>query len=258
MKIYRYMDPANGEGDGGGGGDGKAKALTMEDIDKKIAGAVSGMAKRLEGKFEKSLEEMSTKSAAGIEELKALLTAKPPESTPTGGSKGKDSADDEKYNELKKNFDQLKLENEKVQKAAAQEKAAREAKELEIAQNEERGLLSKVLEEAGIKDARRAGAAAYLYLDQKKIKRNEKGEICFLDKDEYGDDALVPVDKGVKKWLSTEEGKAYLPAVESQGSGTRGGGVPGPRPGEKMTKQQAESILFSNNGIDALFGGGQG
>lgn len=260
--ILRLFDEAGEGGGGGGGGGGGAqggapKPFTKEDAEKMIGAAVNNMNKRLEGKIAAGLEDVATKFGASFEELKTVIAnAAKPADPPAPKAKDKDSADDDRYNELKKNFEQLKLDNDKALKQAAQERAAREAKELEIAQGEERSVLSKALEEGGLKDARRAGAAAYLYLDQKKIKRNEKNEVCFMDKDEYGEDVLVPVAVGVKKWLGTDEGKSYLPPVDAQGTGNRGGNAGGSalRPGEKMTTKQAENVLFSGAGIGALFG----
>lgn len=262
FQVRRYMNQASGEGEGGGGG-GEAPKLTAEDIDRKIAGAVQGVWKRMESKLPTMIDEkLSTvvESFGGkFDELKALLDKPKPVASEGEGAGDKESPE---LLKLRKQIEMLTEQNRKNEQRAEEERKAREQREAEISASQEREALSKVLEEGGVKDARRAGAVAYLYLDQKRVKRNEKGEICFADKDSYGDEVLVPVAQGVKKWLSGDEGKAYLPPVETHGSGTRGGTGGQQQHGRGMNRAQAERELFAGGmeGIIAALeqGGGSG
>jgi uncharacterized coiled-coil protein SlyX len=124
--------------------------------------------------------------------------------------------------------------------AAAEAKAAEtEARQRE---QEERQALSSQLAAHGIEGAKQRAALALLYSEEKKVKRNDKGEICFAIMQSYGEE-LISLEEGIKAWVGTDDGKSFLPPRGVQGAGT----VPGkPVPGHphRMTKQEALMSLI--------------
>ena len=88
--------------------------------------------------------------------------------------------------------------------------------------NEERQTLTAALEKAGVKPTLRPAAVALL-TERGLVKRDEEGNILFDHKDKDGNVEALPVEAGVGKWISTDEGKEYLPAKDTGGSGGGGG-----------------------------------
>lgn len=119
------------------------------------------------------------------------------------------------------------------QMAAKDEAAAKEKAEM-MARQEKADAIA-ALTEAGSINARGAYA---LLKDDGRIKRNASGELVMAVQKEYGEDE-VPLAAGLREWLSTAEGKHYLPPRGGgEGSGTvvRGGA----RGGAAMTKEEAK------------------
>jgi len=226
------------DGGDGGGGDGTPKPLDEEAIKKlvtesvtaaigpAVAGAVSNHFKR--GAV-KELIDNAVKT--GIEALK-----------PAGGDDDDDGGDDKDKGKTKgkpdpetaKALKALQAQNATLQKQVEAEKAEREAAKAASARGEERGALEKALRAAGVGDSHVPAAAALLIHDQKRVKRNDDGAICFEMTRDWGAE-LVPIEKGVTEWAATDAGKVYLPPSDAGGSGNRGGN----RPGEKVDKSQA-------------------
>lgn len=104
--------------------------------------------------------------------------------------------------------------------------SARVKKQNETA--EEKAALGRALKAGGLPDERVAGAVALLYHEQAKLKRDADGRVRYqLAREGYTDD--VDVETGVAEWLKSSEGKSYLPPVNVQGGGARGGSSGGAR-----------------------------
>lgn len=190
--------------------------MTVEQFNK---GATAREA-RLQQTFAKQLEAQQAK-------LEELLAAR------------NDAKDDAPKSDKPENAAQ-----ERAQKAAEKRMADLEAKlaaseraQLESAQKtarqEERAKAHSVMSAKGIVGARANAVAALLY-DAGKIKRAEDGAIVFVD----GNDE-VEFEQGFSAWLTTGEGKEFLPARTVGGSGetAKGKGTPNktaPRPGERL------------------------
>lgn len=225
-------DPDDGEGGGGGA------AFTpdqLKEMTKVINSAVTGQLGR---KLKDAVSAQMNESLAPVlERLEAL------------GTKGGDNGDGGEPPpsktqkaamppEVQKRLDELERANKKLQddNKRAQDDAAAQRKANEA--NEERAALAGALKRAGVSDDRVAGAAALLYHDQKKLKRDSEGNIRFVQKDAYGNTEEVDLDTGVTGWATTGEGKAYLPPVPVQGGGARGGSNNGARGGKADPSEQ--------------------
>lgn len=175
-----------------------------------------------------------------LEALAAKLEAPKPEPEPEPSKGGKSAA--EKAAELAQaKYDaRIKELEAKYQKAEA-EKAETEARQKAA---EERAALTAGLAALGVEGPKQKMALAYLYGEEKRVTRDDNGNIVFrvqrvAGKDRFDD--LVSLEEGLKEWATTEEGKSVLPARGVQGSGT----TPGrPARGDgKMTKVEAATIL---------------
>lgn len=104
--------------------------------------------------------------------------------------------------------------------------SARVKKQNETA--EEKAALGRALKAGGLPEERIAGAVALLYHEQGKVKRDGDGRVRYqLAREGYTDD--VDVETGIAEWLKSSEGKSYLPPVNVQGGGARGGSGGGSR-----------------------------
>ena len=233
MKIinrYRFLIPEDGGGGDGGtgggdGGDGGDKGLS-DAAKKEISGMIGGAFKALvsRGSMADAIKsQIEAANAPIMEKLNALGETPPP--------KVKEGDDDPKVKKLESEMSTLKaqLKAKDVETTAAAEKLLRDG---------EKSALEKALRDNGVDEARLGGAAALLIHSDKRIKRDDNGNVSMtFQRDGYVD--LEPVDKGVIEWLDTDTGKAYLPATGAGGSGNTGGKRP--KPGDK--KQTAQEAL---------------
>lgn len=263
-RTKHVLMAAAGDGGGGGGagdgkgGDGKGggeaeipdhiKTFVEGAVTRGINGALGTWGKRFEAKIPTADSLKETISTSLAEALKGL---KPDGAGGDGGGddgggdgKRKRSADDPMERKFLKLQDDLKKTQDALK--AKDEQATKEREER--ARAEERTELGNALRKVGVPDARAAAAAALLFHERKLVARNEAGEICLKVKSTVGGQTmedLVPLSEGVEAWAKTPEGKEFMPPVDAGGSGNRGGRVPGPRPGEKMSREQAGSVLTS-------------
>lgn len=83
------------------------------------------------------------------------------------------------------------------------------------------------LAEAGVPADRLKGAMALIEAEGL-VEYDSKGETFgFKGKDKYGADILVPGKAGAAAWLSTDDGKTYLPPKPAGGTGDGAGGQQG-------------------------------
>jgi len=245
MQLGPMMAPKDPDDNEGGGGGADAELETK--IGKIVNSAVTAQLSR---KMKDAVDTaMSTALAPVLERLEALGN-KSNEGNGDGDPPPSKSQKTAMPPEVQKRLDELERANKKLQddnkRAAEETMAQRRANEA----NEERTALAGALKRAGVSDDRIAGAAALLYHDQKKLKRDSDGNIRFVQKDQYGNVEEVEVDVGVAAWATTGEGKAYLPPVPVQGGGARGGNNNGARGKTEPT----EGELFGELG-NVLMGG---
>lgn len=112
---------------------------------------------------------------------------------------------------LQARLDALERETKEAKEAAASEKAQRETAE-------QLNAFETAAIAAGVAPERVRGARAVLHLEEKRIGYTTDGKPG-LKFNRKGYDEILPMADGLKEWLSTDEGKAYLPPTGSQGTG---------------------------------------
>lgn len=237
----RLLEQAGGDGGDGGGGTGGTGGSTgglsddaMKMVDERVNKAVSTHLSRFRTSFEKDLNKSFTTLLTPLsEKLEAALKPKEPVEDPT---KPKKDEVDARFTELKQQSEArikaLEEENRKSQAEAAQSEAKRR-------QDEEKAALASVLADQGITGARQRAAMSLLYTEDKRVVREDDGAILFVvPRSGYTD--KVKLDEGVKEWLNTDDGKAFMPPRVAGGSGAKGSPAPG-RSGGKETREQRQA-----------------
>lgn len=182
-------------------------------------------------KLQKELTERFEALASRIEQAPA---AEPSKSGKTDAEKAAEVAQ-AKY--------EARIKELEAKTAASEAKAA----ETEARQRaaEERSALAAGLAELGVDGPKQRMAIALLYGEDKKIGRDDAGNVVFRVKRGTGPNAfddLVSLEEGLKEWAGTEEGKSVLPPRGVAGSGTQPGGPP--RRGDgKMSQADAARAL---------------
>jgi hypothetical protein len=227
LKTTMFMmaaDPKSGGAGGADDGDDEklaqaVAAAVAAALPKALNGAITAHLKRLESKIDERIKPLEAKGQGGDDDQGNDGEA-------TGGAggapakPGKGQPDPELV--------ALKKRLEQTEKRLADEKAARDKAVAETRTREERGTLQEALVAAGVSKDMVGAAVAYLYGDQKKVRRvSEEG------KDDRlvwagDDDAELAIADGVKAWVATPTGRGFMPPRDGVG-GSGGGG--GKRPG---------------------------
>lgn len=239
-------DDKGGDGGGGGGGDDGKKGLddeTKKFIANTVNSSVASFMKR--DSFKSAIAE--TVNATVGDAVKSALADALPKPGGSGGDDDKSGKLDPRDAEIKK----LQSEQEKMRKKMEESAAAAEAEKNKSRTQEERSQLMTALRKSGVDDARIAAAVAFIYLDQKLVRRDENDKVCMVFERDWGEE-LVPVEKGAAEYLKTDSGKVFLPPIEAGGSGNKGGRPAASRkPGEKPTRSE----LMAHLGNQMLHGG---
>lgn len=189
--------------------------MPLDDADKKF------IAELLDTKITTSLGEadkrFDAKLKAEREEVKKLLPS--PKDEPKPGDADKRTEDgkfkpDPRFAALEKQL--------------ADEKAAREKSEADRKTEQLRSAAQNALTAEGISGDQARRALALLDNAEGRLGFTEDGQPALKFK-RNGYDEMVPLKAGVAEWAKTDDGKAYLPPSNAQGTGTGAGGRPGPR-----------------------------
>lgn len=187
-----------------------------------------------------------TEASAGIaEQVAATLAATqapvpdPAGDTPPPQVSWKDSPE---YKDMQKRDKDREAERDA-------EKAERKAEKDAQLRVDERTALEAELRAGGIEEIKIRGCVATLIHEDKVMQRGPNNEIVYrINRGDYNDD--MDVAKGVATFLATDEGKTYLPATGSRGTGATGdstNNVNNSSPhGTKQTKEEAARILSDN------------
>jgi hypothetical protein len=221
-----------GAGDDDDDGDDDLDERIKKVVARQVSGAVDGRLGR--GK----MKEIIAESVRGVlgevlpEALKPLGLSKAPAA---GADDGEDTP----------KMKQLRAEQQALAAKLEEQKRERETERSARLEAENRSLLQAALRAAGVPDNRLRGATAELYLDQKRVKRDADDRVVMTFKrDGYVED--LELSEGVAEWLKTEDGKVYLPPVETRGSGNQGGKAGKGQQRDKngrMPKSQALQVL---------------
>lgn len=237
--VCSIENAGDGDDGGSGGGDDKAGQIALSDEVKTFIGNTVNAA------LGSHLKRDSFQASLADRIAKQLLEAKQNEPDDKPGMKPDDKPNpkDLETAKLKSEMAQMRKQMEAKDAEAQKEKAAARTQA-------ERSALTEQLRKAGVDDHRVAAANAFLYLDQQLITRNDADEICMRFRREWGEE-LVPLDQGVKEYLKSEQGKVFLPPVNTSGSGNTGGRPPAKAPGEKPTRAE----LYEHLGTLMMHGG---
>lgn len=262
---FRLMNKVGEGGAGGGAGGGGGEGGDGKGDDKGGSGDKSG-----EGGFSKDQQDYLSKTinaamtnfvkrqsfTSAIQDTvkgalgEAMKNFKPAASNDDGeDGKNKDDGNHDDRKDRSGERGALALQVKKLQDIvdkqtkALKEKDDQAAKEREDRDRaEEKNALTKALLKNRISEGRAAAAAALLIHEQKRVKRNDAGEIGIVLRRTYNNETVdewLPVDKGVEEWSKTAEGKEFLPSTDVGGSGNRGGNAGQRRPGDKPGVQSA-------------------
>lgn len=181
-----------------------------EEFAKTLEGSVSKMLKAHAEASAKQLETFKTETDKKLEGIKVDPPKDPPKDPP-----GDDSP------ALRK----LQAEQEKLQKALeAQTKRAEEAetkRRADLLQNSVRDALI-----AQGADPKRVALALPVLKERGTVRLDDKGAPVFTFQ-RNGYEESLDVTAGAKEWLSTDDGKIYMPPVGTQGTGGGLGGSGG-------------------------------
>lgn len=211
------------------------EALLTKQLPTIVNSAVASHLKRAEAKWEKQFAALRTPQKTE-EELaaEAAAQAEPQRSAGRSGSQsgqqGADAAtlkleEHPMFQELKKQSDAQRKELERMQ--AQRKEEAKKAAEATARERKTRlattvdTLLSKV-----VAPGRAAHARALLtHPDNNRIQYEDEDSDNLVFIDDNGD--KVPLDKGLKLWLKTDDAKHFLPPINPGGSGGGPGNVLG-------------------------------
>jgi hypothetical protein len=222
--LNNQNDPGDG-GSGGAGGTGQlteAQLAQVNDVvSKQVNGALNSRLKPIDAKLT-SFEKLMTEGFA------KLTPAAPPDDEV---KRKQAEADASIPPAVKEQLEALKRQTAEQDKRIAERDRQLEDEKQTRRRDEERTQLRETLRKGGVEGSRLDGAVALLYGEQKRLARqkdaDDKERITFKGKDKHFAETDYPLEEGVKWWLSTDEGKEYLPARPVGGSGGSGGKVGG-------------------------------
>jgi len=199
--------------------------LTEEQVIKIVNAAAANHV----GRRTKQLEDRLTDVLSKFEEISAQPAPQPV---------GESSEEDDRVKAM-----QARLKE--MENAVAQREQQLKEQEEQRRTSTARNMLKDALSEAGVPGERLKQAVGYLFDAEKRVQYSESGQVEFLIP-ETGYTDRLDIDTGVQKFLSSSEGKMYLPAREVSGSGNRGGNAPRANPsapGGDLKDLSAEELL---------------
>ncbi len=215
-----------GGGDGGDNAGGDApKYITEEQLNKALSAGMSGMSKRLEGKFASTIQSA----------IAAALGKKEDVSDDDEGDDEDDKETPPKPNDkaltaTERRLKKLEQENKKLLASLDSEKKARDEEATKSRRTSERDALRKALVAGGVMEQYLDDLVEARYA-QGLVRTDEDGNIVW----KKGKDEEVPLSEGIADYLKSPQGKAYLPPTGKRGSGNTpgngkasGGGSKGP------------------------------
>lgn len=213
-----------GEGQGSGEFDPSVFKNEMQDF---VVRAVNGA---ISTHLNRSLDSRLQENNQGLmNSFKELLSESLPKAQGENGGKtqsGNPDVDTAIKNATAPLIKQLEEQKRLNEQAAARAKQAEE----ERLHNEKTTSLSQTLINQGV-PAPLAQAAVHTIHDR--VKRDDKGKMYYVA-EETGPtgpyEEHVSIEEGIKRWLSTENGKHFLPARQVGGSGNQGGRSPQGKP----------------------------
>lgn len=232
-----------------------ALALDADDLAKiqeLITGSISGLETKLP-RVVGQLVELKTKGVASKEDIEGLLAeiktkGKGAEGGGSGdkGDKGGEGGDKSKGAEGDAGeFAMLRRQMAALEKQARESAERAEAAEAARLRSMRDVTIRSALEAAGVNPHLRAALQSFLVAEER-VKIADDGAIVFVQPTEIGTTEEVALDAGLKSFLGTEAGKAYLPARDKGGTGEggRGGSEGGSGGGEGAVVRRPGDIVL--------------
>lgn len=242
MAIENEKPDAEASEDEGKAAAEKPSYMSVADFNK----AASARDKRLIAQVDKAAESAAARAIAAYEKAKEEAAEAAAEAAASERQAAAQQSSAGQSDGTVKELAKLKKQNEQTAKELATVLAARAEDAAKSAKQEEKSKLTEVLTSAGTDPKKLRGAIALLHgdPDTRRVKRSADGSIVFLDED--GDE--IDLQSGVKSWLSSDEGKAYMPPRGAQGSGAEptkpaSKSVTKPPPG-KLSKTEAGKLIL--------------
>lgn len=249
MQLGPMMAPKDPDDDGGGGG-GAGKPFTPEQEQalgrmvnsaltshmgrKPFKDAIAAAVGEHTSPILAKLEEMSGGGGGGNDDDGGSNAGGGGGNNRGGGGGG---ANFKLPPEVQKRLDDLERTNKRLQAEGEQAKTESQKQKRANEVAEEKKLLRDSLKAAGVSDERLDGAMALLYHEQGKLMRDPDGRVRYkLAREGYVDE--VDVSSGIAEWIKSPEGKGYLPPVQVQGGGSRGGNNGGARGSKQEPSDQ--------------------
>lgn len=143
---------------------------------------------------------------------------------------------------VEKRFAQMEREVQKARKMAEDERHLREEQQAKARSQEERSALENALRTQGVKQELLKPAVALLYTEDKRVARDDSGQIVFkIPRDGFVDD--LDLETGVGEWLRTAEGKNFAAPKPVAGSGATAG-KPASRAQKTASRDELKSALL--------------
>lgn len=204
----------------------KADYVTLDTFN----AALANHGKRLTTSFQK----MMTETVGSLAERMSQPVAQPP-------------ADATPEPEWKAQLSAMQKRVEAAERKATEAESRRAEQEAARTRDEERSSLASALRQEGLDETRIKAATALLYTEEKRIVRSPEGKIAFkLQRQGFEDE--VDLSAGIKEWLKTDDGKAFMPARGVSGSGATAatnGSRSGGKPSKAELREQLARQLFA-------------
>ncbi len=258
-RMDSYICFIEGDGDGDGDGAGGGELFTSEQktgISDIVHKAMRGhlpkiLVKHMDSDEYKSAQAAITTAAmegatAGI--VEQVVAAIGTTITPPGGGGGAgDDKDPPSFKDSQEYKDLMKRDESREARTKALEDERAAEKET-AKRSEEKTTLETALRAAGVEETRIRGASALLLNVENVVQRDANGQMFYnADRGDFKEE--LTIEAGVKDYLTTDEGKALLPASGARGTGATGGDDRGGKKTAiaptKMTKGEASEVLMS-------------
>lgn len=200
------MHFAPDDGGGAGGGD---KPMSREEIAKLVNDTVTGATKNWGERFAKSIHEDVGKRFDSLGEQLAKLQPAAPAAPRTGDDK---ALPDDVARRLAKAEEDAKLATEQVKKLAESNRMKDEA----LADRTFKSALRDALVKAGVKPTLLPAAMA-LHRESGKFKVDGDALLATVKRVGYED--VVGAEEAIAEWVTTDEGKQFLPPIDAGGGG---------------------------------------
>lgn len=214
----------------------------LEKIQEMLTTGISGIEKKLP-KIVNGIVELKTKGVATKDDLLELFKKEGDEDSgeiaaPKRQAAAKDDEGDGDSGEIAALKRQMAALEKQSKENAARAEAAEQARLRALRDT----TIRTALDGAGVNPALRTALQHWL-LGEGKVKVADDGAVVFVQPNEIGGTEEVALDAGLKGFLATEAGKAYLPPRPGNGTGDAAGSGGTPKGDAPTTRRPGDIVL---------------